>query len=113
MSFFFSKKVFKCHICKPATDKQTKSERKLNQAILELVLRFSSCISSSLEPAPRMTQYVNIFLKINIPYPTRKSLMEKKSSLLIMKEERFYSFFTFPGDKTSLHEWKRPYPAAS
>ena len=49
MSFFFSKKVFKCQNCNPATDKQRKSERKDNQNILEVVAWFSSCISSSLE----------------------------------------------------------------
>lgn len=49
MSFFFSKKVFRCHSCSPATDKQTKSESKLSQNILLLVALFSSCISSSLQ----------------------------------------------------------------
>jgi hypothetical protein len=49
MSFFFSKKDFKCHSCNPATDKQTKSESKLNQNILLSVVLLSSCISSSLE----------------------------------------------------------------
>lgn len=49
MSFFFSKKDFKCHSWAPATDKQTKSETKLNQNILELVALLRSCISSSLE----------------------------------------------------------------
>jgi hypothetical protein len=49
MSFFFSKKDFKCHSCNPATDKQTKSESKLNQNILLSVDLLSSCISSSLE----------------------------------------------------------------
>lgn len=48
MSFFFSKKVFRCHSCNPATDKQTKSESKLNHAIFVFVLLFRSCISSSL-----------------------------------------------------------------
>lgn len=47
--FFFSKKDFKCHSCRPATDKQTKSDRKLKNAILELVDLLSSCISSSLD----------------------------------------------------------------
>ncbi|MFS8028992.1 hypothetical protein Hanom_Chr16g01517091 [Helianthus anomalus] len=48
MSFFFSKKDFKCQICIPATDKHMKSERKLNHAILEFVTLLSSCISRSL-----------------------------------------------------------------
>ena len=48
-SFFLSKKVFRCHSCKPATDKQMPSERNPSQAILEFVRLFRSCISSSLD----------------------------------------------------------------
>lgn len=53
MIFFFSKKVFRCHSCSPATDKQTASERILIHAILEFVDLFSSCISSSLSGSTR------------------------------------------------------------
>jgi hypothetical protein len=48
-SFFLSKKVFRCHSCKPATDKQMPSERNPSQAMLELVLLFRFCVSSSLD----------------------------------------------------------------
>ena len=53
MSFFFSKKDFKCQNWKPATDKQTPSDKKLNHAIFEFVDLFSSCISSPLDHATK------------------------------------------------------------
>lgn len=48
-SFFLSKNVLRCHSCRPATDKQTKSDRKLKVAIFEFVDRFNACICSSLQ----------------------------------------------------------------
>ena len=48
-NFFLSKKVFRCHSCKPATDKQMPRERNPSQTILEFVRLFRSCISSSLD----------------------------------------------------------------
>jgi len=72
MSFFFSKKDFKCHSCNPATDKQMKSESKLNQNILLSVFLLSSCISSSLERKKRKEKsddcydifYVNVLISV-------------------------------------------------
>jgi hypothetical protein len=59
-SFFFSKKVLRCHNCQPATTRQTRSDMIPNHATLEFVSSFKSRISASLETIQNQIQ--------NLPY---------------------------------------------
>lgn len=45
MTFFFRKKVLKCHCCNPVTEKVTKYETKIHKNILLSVIQLSSNIS--------------------------------------------------------------------
>ncbi len=55
-SFFFSKKVLRCHNCQPATARQTRSDMIPNHATLEFVSSFKSRISASLETIQNQIQ---------------------------------------------------------
>lgn len=90
MTFFFSKNVFKCRNCIPATPKHTKRERKLNHAIFEFVARFRFCISSSLRRQnssyynhksrfKNITRFKEKRLDIGVFRKTRKHKKEKLS----------------------------------
>jgi len=64
--FFFSKKVFKCRSCNPATDMQTKSERKHSHNILVLVSQLCSSISSSLKENMVNRRNIKILIKFEL-----------------------------------------------
>lgn len=64
--FFFSKKVFKCHSCNPATDMQKKSESKHSHNILVLVVQLCSSISSSLKANMVNKRSIKILLKFEL-----------------------------------------------
>lgn len=91
ISFFFSKKDFKCHSCKPATDKQTKRDRKLRNAILELVELFSSCISSSLYGLQKVKNNNTLVKKTRVlTYPTRNQTTILANLLPIAEIEHLF-----------------------